>query len=64
MRCAGVDVQSGKMPSKTEMFRLLMKTEVRESAMKMAAAFQEAGIDLKSKVRGWSVATKRVDSLT
>ncbi len=47
----GIDVQSGQMPSKTDMFRLLMKTEVRESAMKMAAAFQEAGIDLRSKVR-------------
>ncbi|KAI0773774.1 hypothetical protein C8Q74DRAFT_1266640 [Fomes fomentarius] len=45
----GIDVQSGQMPSKTDMFRLLMKTEVRESAMKMATAFQEAGIDLRSK---------------
>lgn len=38
------------MPSKMDMFRLLMKTEIRESAMKMASAFQEAGIDLQSKV--------------
>ncbi|KAI0643720.1 hypothetical protein C8Q79DRAFT_976358 [Trametes meyenii] len=45
----GVDVHSGRMPSKMEMIRLLMKTEIRESAMKMAAAFQEAGIDLQSK---------------
>ena len=43
-------MSSGTVPSKMEMFRLLMKTEVRESAMKMAAAFQEAGIDLQSKV--------------
>ncbi|KAI0721950.1 hypothetical protein C8T65DRAFT_629745 [Cerioporus squamosus] len=45
----GVDVHSGQMPSKMDMFKLLMKTEIRESAMKMAAAFQEAGIDLQSK---------------
>ncbi|TFK85886.1 hypothetical protein K466DRAFT_600776 [Polyporus arcularius HHB13444] len=45
----GVDVHSGQMPSKMDMFRLLMKTEIRESAMKMASAFQEAGIDLQSK---------------
>ncbi|RPD62010.1 hypothetical protein L227DRAFT_609876 [Lentinus tigrinus ALCF2SS1-6] len=45
----GVDVHAGQMPSKMDMFRLLMKTEIRESAMKMAAAFQEAGIDLQSK---------------
>ena len=46
----GVDVTSGQLPSKMEMFRLLMKTEVRESAMKMANGLHEAGIDLKSKV--------------
>ncbi|KAI0771515.1 hypothetical protein BD413DRAFT_55931 [Trametes elegans] len=45
----GIDVHSGRMPSKMEMLRLLMKTEIRESAMKMAAAFQEAGIDIQSK---------------
>lgn len=28
-----------------------MKEEIRESAMKMAAALQEAGIDIQSKVR-------------
>ena len=49
-RITGVDVHSGQMPSKLDMFRLLMKTEIRESAMKMAAAFQEAGIDLQSQV--------------
>ena len=48
--CTGVDVTSGQLPSKMEMFRLLMKSEIRESAMKMAAAFQEAGIDMQSKV--------------
>ena len=53
--CVGVDVTSGKVPSKTEMFRLLMKTEIRESAMKMATAFQEAGLDLSSKV--WRLVT-------
>ncbi|KAI0334846.1 hypothetical protein GY45DRAFT_1317910 [Cubamyces sp. BRFM 1775] len=45
----GVDVSSGQLPSKMEMLRLLMKSEIRESAMKMAAAFQEAGIDIQSK---------------
>ncbi|KAI0662971.1 hypothetical protein C8Q70DRAFT_482546 [Cubamyces menziesii] len=45
----GVDVTSGQLPSKMEMLRLLMKSEIRESAMKMAAAFQEAGIDMQSK---------------
>ncbi|KAL7282062.1 hypothetical protein ACG7TL_003530 [Trametes sanguinea] len=45
----GIDVASGKMPSKMDIMKLLMKVDVRESAMKMAAAFQEAGIDLQSK---------------
>ncbi|KAI0751280.1 hypothetical protein C8Q80DRAFT_563766 [Daedaleopsis nitida] len=40
----GVDVQSGQMPSKMEMFSLLMKTEVRDSAMKMAAAFKKLAL--------------------
>ena len=48
--CAGVDVTSGKIPGKMEMLRLLMKTDIRESAMKVATAFQEAGIDMQSKV--------------
>lgn len=52
--CAGVDVYSGKLPGKMEMMRLLIKPEIRESAMKMAAAFQEAGIDM-SKVRARGV---------
>ncbi|KAI0637728.1 hypothetical protein C8Q77DRAFT_385884 [Trametes polyzona] len=42
----GINVYSGKMPSKMDMFRLLMKPEIRESAMKMATVFQEAGIDM------------------
>ena len=41
---------SGKIPGKMEMLRLLMKTDIRESAMKVATAFQEAGIDMQSKV--------------
>ncbi|KAI0829370.1 hypothetical protein BC628DRAFT_1128525 [Trametes gibbosa] len=44
--CAGVDPYSGKMPSKMAMLRLLMKPEIRESAMKMAEALQAAGIDM------------------
>lgn len=49
--CAGVDVSTGVVPSKMTMFRLLMKEEIRQSAMKMAATLQEAGVDLQSKVR-------------
>ncbi|CDO74115.1 hypothetical protein BN946_scf185043.g165 [Trametes cinnabarina] len=49
LQANGIDVTSGKMPSKMDMLRLLMKSDIRESAMKMAAAFQEAGIDLQSK---------------
>ncbi|PIL36701.1 hypothetical protein GSI_00390 [Ganoderma sinense ZZ0214-1] len=45
----GVDLSTGVMPSKISMMRLLMKQEIRESAMKMAATLQEAGIDLQSK---------------
>ncbi|KAI0356696.1 hypothetical protein OH77DRAFT_1503615 [Trametes cingulata] len=45
----GIDVYSGKMPSKMDMLRLLMKSDIRESAMKMAAAFQDAGIDLRDQ---------------
>ncbi|KAI0366356.1 hypothetical protein BV20DRAFT_971860 [Pilatotrama ljubarskyi] len=45
----GIDVYSGKMPSKMDMLRLLMKSDIRDSAVKMAAAFQEAGIDLQDK---------------
>lgn len=47
---AGVDVTSGQMPSKMDMFRVLMKSEVRESAMKVMSALTEAGIDVQSKV--------------
>ncbi|KAH9894188.1 hypothetical protein C8Q73DRAFT_790752 [Cubamyces lactineus] len=49
LKANGVDVTSGQLPSKMEMLRLLMKSDIRESAMKMAAAFQEAGIDLQSQ---------------
>ncbi|KAM5532730.1 hypothetical protein V8D89_013622 [Ganoderma adspersum] len=45
----GVDISTGVMPSKMSMFRLLMKEEIRQSAMKMAAALQEAGVDVQSK---------------
>ena len=50
-RYAGVDVELGQIPSKMEMFRLMMKKEIRESATTMAMALQEAGIDLRSPVR-------------
>ncbi|KAI9001128.1 hypothetical protein BD414DRAFT_473674 [Trametes punicea] len=49
LQANGIDVHSGKMPSKMDMLRLLMKSDIRESAMKMAATLQEAGIDLQSK---------------
>ncbi|KAI1792989.1 hypothetical protein LXA43DRAFT_1004149 [Ganoderma leucocontextum] len=45
----GVDLSTGVMPGKMAMLRLLMKEEIRDSAMKMAAALQEAGIDIQSK---------------
>nr|VWP00678.1 UDP-xylose synthase [Ganoderma boninense] len=45
----GVDLSTGVMPSKMFMLRLLMKQEIRESAMKMVATLQEAGIDIQSK---------------
>ncbi|TBU32195.1 hypothetical protein BD311DRAFT_786147 [Dichomitus squalens] len=44
----GVDVSSGQMPSKLDMFRLMMKKEIRESATCMATTLQEAGIDLRN----------------
>lgn len=52
--CAGIDVYSGKLPGKMDMLRLLMNPAIRDSATKMAAAFQEAGIDM-SKVRASDV---------
>ncbi|KAH9853853.1 hypothetical protein C2E23DRAFT_727758 [Lenzites betulinus] len=42
----GVDPYSGQMPSKMAMLKLLMKPEIRESAVKMADALQAAGINL------------------
>ncbi|OJT13393.1 hypothetical protein TRAPUB_10159 [Trametes pubescens] len=42
----GIDVYSGKLPGKMDMLRLLMNPDIRDSATKMAAAFQEAGIDM------------------
>ncbi|EJF63040.1 hypothetical protein DICSQDRAFT_146014 [Dichomitus squalens LYAD-421 SS1] len=44
----GVDVSSGQMPSKLDMFQLMMKKEIRESATCMATTLQEAGIDLRN----------------
>lgn len=48
---AGFDATSGRIPGKMEMLRLLMKPAIRESAMRMSAAFQEAGLNMESKVR-------------
>ncbi|KAH9905066.1 uncharacterized protein BXZ73DRAFT_22461, partial [Epithele typhae] len=44
----GVDIKSGKIPNKMDMFRLMMRADVRERAMKMVEAFKEAGIDVQS----------------
>ncbi len=54
--CTGIDVYSGKLPGKMDMLRLLMNPDIRDSATKMAAAFQEAGIDM-SKVRDFGLAS-------
>ncbi|KAI0921962.1 hypothetical protein AcV5_000581 [Taiwanofungus camphoratus] len=43
----GVDVQGKSMPSKLEIFRVLMKPTVREAVMKLSTSFQEAGINPK-----------------
>ncbi|KAF9821022.1 hypothetical protein IEO21_00999 [Rhodonia placenta] len=43
----GVDVQGNAMPSKLEIFKIIMKPNVRDAVMKVSAAFQEAGINPK-----------------
>lgn len=45
--CTGIDVQGKSMPSKLEIFKVLMKPDVRDAVMKVSTAFQEAGINPK-----------------